>query len=124
MDRGKVEQPVDQEVCPQMHPIGAVRLEQDGARHAAVFQERAGVKPDIGADIEEGVRPQSRATFDEIRQLTLFGDVRRYFQGADPGRLQQEVRAEIAGDEIALAVKELVEWLAKPAAKLGVPRLL
>jgi hypothetical protein len=105
MDIGAIEQPVDQEVCPQMHPVGAVGLEQDGARHAAVFQERASVKPDIGADIEERVRPQSRATFDEIRQLALFGDFRRYFKRADTGWLEQEIRAEIMGDEIAPAVK-------------------
>jgi len=104
-----------------MNAIAPVGLEQDGARHQPVLQQNAGVESKIGADIDEDVRLDRRRAAHEVLQLGILGNLGGDFEPADIGRAHQKFGAEIAADEIAAAMGELVMRTVEAAADFVPP---
>jgi hypothetical protein len=116
-----LKQTVDQEIGAKMNAIAPVGLEQDGARHQPVLQQNAGVESKIGADIDEDVRLDRRRAAHEVLQLGILGNLGGDFEPADIGRAHQKFGAEIAADEIAAAMGELVIRTVEAAADFVPP---
>jgi hypothetical protein len=116
-----IKQVVDQEISAKVNAIAAIGLEQDGSRHQQVLEQDASVEPKIGADIDENVGLDCSDAADEILQLAMLGDLGRDFEAADIGRAHQKLGAEIAADEIAAAMDELVIRAVEAAADFVPP---
>ena len=103
-----IKQVVDQEISAKVNAIAAIGLEQDGARRQPVLHDNASIESQIGADIDKDVWFDRSGAAHEISQLVMLGDLGRDFEAADIGRAHQKLGAEIAADEIAAAMGELV----------------
>ena len=116
-----IEQIVDQEIGAQVNAVAAVGLERDHARRQPVLHHDAGVEAEIGADIDEYIRPEFGAGAHEIPQFRIFADLGGNLQAADIDGTHQKVRAEIAADEIMAAMNEFVERAVEAAPQLIPP---
>ena len=54
---GQIKKVIYQQIRSQLNEIKPVRFKQNSSWHAAIFEENARVKPDIGTDIQEYFRP-------------------------------------------------------------------
>ena len=105
----------------QVDAVAAVGFEQYRARGETVLHHDAGVKAEIGADVDEDIRRNLAADANEALQFPVFADMGGNFETADILRVDQKIGAEIAANEIMPAMNEPIKRLVEAAPPLVPP---